>query len=130
MRTPAVVFTPQTAIEQRTFPTTEADCSLIMQSVGMPMDVRMQDVTDTPFMIRTVRAMGPSYTSVGSCLGSSVLAEEQKRTVCQGRRADTLALDQAVLWALRAAPVRGREAVRSRLKPLRRSMLAVDLTGD
>lgn len=51
----------------RTLPTMDVDCSLMRQSVGMPMDVRMHEVTDTPFMRRTARDIGPSYISTGSC---------------------------------------------------------------
>lgn len=45
----------------------DVDCSLMRQSVGMPIDVRMHEVTDTPFMRRTARDIGPSYMSTGSC---------------------------------------------------------------
>lgn len=46
--------------DARTLPTMDADCSLIKHSMGIPTDVSAHEVTDTPFMRRTARAMGPS----------------------------------------------------------------------
>jgi hypothetical protein len=44
-------------------PITEADCSFTKQRTGIPTEVKKQEVTDTPFMSRTARCMGASYTS-------------------------------------------------------------------
>lgn len=53
-------------METHTFATGERETWFTRHSVGIPIDVRIHEVIETPFITRTARAMGAEYTKTES----------------------------------------------------------------